>query len=378
MKHDLNIARNSAGFTLVEALIGLGLASAIQLGVNQLFVANSNTYNLLVGQSAMQESGRFALGVISRSVQASGYKGCFSTNADVHKTFLADIPYEFNLDAPIIGYEGEASGWSPNIETRLPKTVGTTDTNVYKSASIGAGTGIDTTTILRSTDIITLNYLPQKRHRLAVAMPTNTADIQTASTQFDFSAEHIAYLHDCEKQTFFRVTGITGDLLKHGTSSDPDGYTNVNSIARFGSFNDQAYVSAITSETYYIAPSTSANNDGRYPMSLWRKAGLAKPTELVDGIEDLQIKYGIDTDNDRVPNRYVNADAVIDFDDVRALRITVVATSINNVDATTSPTHGCTTAIPTPGLQYCKPGTETDGMLRRSFSQTVALRNGRS
>ncbi len=359
-----------SGFTLVEALIGLALSSAIMLGVSQLFVANAKTYNLLAGQSAMQESGRFALGIITRSAQASGYKGCFSTNADTHKTFLADIPYEFNLDQPIIGYEGGSTTWAPNISNSLPSTVGTTDTHVYKSSGIGAGTGIDITTIVNGTDIITLNYLPQKTHRLKIDMPTNTADIQTATQDFDFAAEHIVFIHDCEKQTFFRVSGIAGDLIEHATSVDADGYTNANILARFGAFKSSAYVSAIASETYYVAPSEGTNNSGQNPLSLWRKSGIAPPTELVDGIEDLQIKYGVDTDNDKIPNRYVDAGAVINFDDVRSLRITIVATSINDVDGTSTPTHGC-------GTQYCKPGTATDGLLRRTFSQTVALRNGR-
>ena len=91
---------------------------------------------------------------------------------------------------------------------------------------------------------------------------------------------------------------------------------------------------------------------------------------MVDGIEDLQIKYGVDTDNDKIPNRYVDAGAVINFDDVRSLSVSIVATSIDDVDGTSTPTHGCST-------QYCKPGTATDGLLRRTFSQTVALRNGR-
>ena len=85
-------------------------------------------------------------------------------------------------------------------------------------------------------------------------MPTNTADIQTATQDFDFAAEHIVFIHDCEKQTFFRVSGIAGDLIEHATSVDADGYTNANILARFGAFKSSAYVSAIASETYYVAP----------------------------------------------------------------------------------------------------------------------------
>ena len=100
--------------------------------------------------------------------------------------------------------------------------------------------------------------------------------------------------------------------------------------------------------------------------------GPAAPEELVEGIEDLQIKYGVDTDNDDIPNRYLDADSVIDFDDVLTLRITVVANSVEDVGAKSGPTHGCTGSG---GSQDCQPGETYDGLLRRAFTQTINLRN---
>ena len=66
------------GFSLVELVIALALGSVVTAGVVQLFVANSETHNLLVGQSRMQESARFALDFIGRQVRQAGYRGCFA------------------------------------------------------------------------------------------------------------------------------------------------------------------------------------------------------------------------------------------------------------------------------------------------------------
>ena len=362
------------GFTLIELMIGLAMSSLVILGITQLFVANSQTYNLLSGQSFMQESGRFAIRTILLSGQRAGFKGCFSNNDAVHKTFLADIPYEFDLTTGVIGYEGEAAAWSPDIEAVLPKTVGATDTNVYVAGTTGSGNGIDTSKILRGTDIVTFNYIDRKKHRLAVDMVTSAETLELESTDYDFGVDYMAYIHDCEKGTVFRVTGFDGTLkVEHDGSADADGYTNtLTRLAEFNTFATDAYVSAIVSETYYIQESEGVNRSAVKPMSLWRKSGVDAPVEVIEGIEDLQITYGIDTDNDSIPNKYVDADAVPDFGNVLTVRITVTANSVDDVGANSAPTHGCFSAG---GRQYCRPGEQIDGLLRRSFSQTFVLKN---
>lgn len=362
------------GFTLIELMIGLVLASIIGLGITQFLVANAQTYKFLTGQSRMQESGRFALETLVRSAQMAGYKGCFSTNDKLYKTFLADIPYEFDLATGLIGFEGETTAWVPEIETVLPKTVAGVDTNVYAAGTVGPGSGIDTDSILRKTDIFTVNFITEKKHRLKLDMPTSAEEIEVDTTDFDFANDYMAYIHDCEKGTIFRITGITGaQKIQHSGLVDADGYTNaVNRLAEFNTFETDAFVSAIQSHTYFIAPGEATLNAGNTTMSLWRKVGPAAPEELIEGIEDLQVKYGVDTDNDNIPNRYLDADAVLDFDDVLTLRITVVANSVEDVGGNSGPTHGCTVDG---GSQDCLPGEKFDGLLRRAFTQTIQIKN---
>lgn len=373
MKHSQNRSGHQ-GFTLVEILVGVALSSIVMLGITQLFVANSHTYNLLSGQSFMQESGRFAVKLITRSGQMAGYKGCFSKNEDTHKTFLADIPYEFNIGTGVIGFEGVDENWLPDIEAVLPRTVGGDDFNIYVAGVTGAGNGIDTTKILRGTDIVTFNYIDRKNHRLAVDMVTSDEAIETEDTDYEFGTDYMAFIHDCEKATIFRVTGFDGGLkIEHNANVDADGYTNaLTRLAEFYTFETDAYVSAIVSETYFIGVSEGENKTGQSPMSLWRKTGIEAPEEVVEGIEDLQVKYGIDTDDDDVPNKYVNANEVGDFDRVLTLRITIVANSVDDVNSKTTPTQGC---IAGGGNQYCRPGEGIDGLLRRSFSRTLVLKN---
>lgn len=363
-----------SGLTLVELLIALALASLITVGVSQLFLATSKTNKLLEGQSLIQDAGIFSIEFISRAAQRAGFKGCFSNNDEIYKTFLADIPYEYDISVGLVGYEGETTGWSPDIETILPKTVDDVDTNVYTAGTAGAGNGINTDSIVRGTDIVTFRYISEVSNRLAVAMPTSTEDIDVVTNSFEFGVDHMAYIHDCEKATVFRVTGIDADSdIQHLGTIDPDGYTNsFAKLAEFNTFDTDAYVSAVITKTFFIAPGQSLNAQGNRPLSLWQKVGISAPVEIVEGVEDLQVTYGVDTDSDNVPNRYVDADAVLDFDDVVMIRISVTANSINNVGGTKTPNHGCTSSG---GSQICLSGFNYDGLLRQTFTQTIALRN---
>lgn len=365
---------SQSGFTLIELMIGMLLASIMALGISQFMVGNAQTFKFLGGQARVQESGRFALETLIRSAQMAGYKGCFSSNDEIHKTFLADVPYEFDLTNSLLGYEGETASWDPDIEAVLPKTVSGVDSNLYAAGAVGPGDGIDTDSILRKTDILTVTYINEKKHRLTANMVTSSEDIPVDDTDFDFAVDYMAFIYDCEKGSIFRITGFTaGGDIQHTDVADADGYTNaLTRLAQFNTFETDAYVSAIDSYTFYIAPGEAALNPGNTTMSLWRKIGPAAPEELVEGIEDLQIKYGVDTDGDGIPNRYQDANVVVDFEDVLTLRITVVANSVEDVGGLTGPTHGCTAGG---GSQDCLPGETYDGLLRRTFSQTINLRN---
>ncbi|MCP4048668.1 MAG: hypothetical protein GY732_22045 [Gammaproteobacteria bacterium] len=73
--------------------------------------------------------------------------------------------------------------------------------------------------------------------------------------------------------------------------------------------------------------------------------------ELVEGIENLQILYGEDTDNDDVPNYYVDSASITNMAQAISVRLTVVARTLE-------------TNLTTDG-----------GRITRNFTSTVTLRN---
>jgi type IV pilus assembly protein PilW len=84
--------------------------------------------------------------------------------------------------------------------------------------------------------------------------------------------------------------------------------------------------------------------------------GVMTAQELVEGVEDMQITYGEDTDNDRNANLYVDANGVTNWEKVVNVRINLTVRSA--VD-------GITTSVTSAG----------DWRLRRTFNKSITIRN---
>ena len=64
--------------------------------------------------------------------------------------------------------------------------------------------------------------------------------------------------------------------------------------------------------------------------ALFRKLNNAGAVEVVEGIENLQITIGEDTDDDFVPNYYVDAPSIADLQDAVSVRLSVVARTMES------------------------------------------------
>ena len=363
------------GLSLVELMISLTVGSVITAGIVQLFSANSDTYGVMMGQSRMQESARFSLDFIGRDIYKAGYFGCFSSNEQLHWTAGggdddANIPYEFDLRSGLEGYNASDPdvdrSWDPDLGD-LPTTVGTTNTNVFED-----GTGINTDDIVSGTDVITIRSLLQQDVEARLKQELIGGDdilvVATPSDDFELRIEEgdLAMIHDCEKATIFQVTADLEDddqggtveiVIEHDVDAGEPWDNSFPELAIKNSFGTDAYVSAIETNTYFIAAGEGENNSGDAPLSLWRKSGTTSPVELVEGIENLQILYGVSTsadddDDDLTPNQYVSSIDDVSLKDVVTIRVTVTANSIDDVG-----------------------GSEIDGLIRRAFTQTFMLRN---
>jgi type IV pilus assembly protein PilW len=119
-------------------------------------------------------------------------------------------------------------------------------------------------------------------------------------------------------------------------------------------YQDDAEVMKMVIHTYYL-DTNSAGVPALFRASMGTNASINKE-ELVEGIEDMQLLYGVDTDDDNVVNKYVTSALVPDFSDVVTVRITLTVRTIEDNIAGEVTLEG-------------------DRRLRRKFTTSIAIRN---
>lgn len=332
------------GLSLVELMVALALGAFITIGIVQMFTANQETYRVNIGQARMQENARFAMEFLTAPIRMAGFMGCYSEPEGFFETLAAapnpeagDAAYLIDFGAPIDGHEGRADGtWAPGLAA-LPSD-------------------IDTAGLVPETDVLTIRTTDPRGTRLVTAMTNPQDDITVLELPNGETAQYtqpedLFVISDCQKGTFFQLTSATTAagtiVIKHdagGAAATPG--NDLAGITPDGSLYDvDATVHRVETQIFYVAP-----NAAGIP-ALWRKSGfLGGPVELVEGIESLEVLYGLDTDDDNVPNQYLRRGAIAaaDLADVRTLRISITANSGNDV---------------------------ANGQLSRTFTNTIALRN---
>jgi type IV pilus assembly protein PilW len=183
-----------------------------------------------------------------------------------------------------------------------------------------------------------------------------------------------------------RMAGYWGCLSPSNPNTDIDG-TNNNPAGTVDSIDDGtdtitlkgAYVltptgtcgtPVVTSAAYYTDTSSTITykiNNRVLQQAHGPLNNLTQVIDLVEGIENMQILYGVDTSSDGAPNYYVPANNVTNpnWPKVVSIRISLLAATLDD-NLTTQPqpyTYNGTTTTP------------TDRKIRRVFTSTIALRN---
>ena len=344
-------------FTLLEMLVALGLGSLVTVGIVELLAANQRSHAVLTGQARMQESARHALDFLARSARVSGYVGCARTPPRNTLNGAAGGLFEVDVETAVAAFDGtgstaSADSWTPALDA-LPRRTGRRSVNAF-----GDRNGIDVGALRPGTDVLVFRFVETP---MPLAGPVGPGDDHVAvrSARGGPAQDDFAVVADCAGAALFRVTAVEtlvdGVGLAARSGSDPYDNSPVASLAPpDAGFGNEwsaagATVGRVMTHIYYVAAGAGADNRGVAPWSLWRKSGTGRPAELVQGIEDLQVLLGVDRDGDGVPERYAPP-RVRPSPAVHAVRIAVTA---NGVDVV--------------------PG---EGMIRRTFVQTVAVRNG--
>jgi type IV pilus assembly protein PilW len=130
-------------------------------------------------------------------------------------------------------------------------------------------------------------------------------------------------------------------------------------------FLKDAEVVPVETVIYYVDAAGAPAPQGM--TSLWRKVGERAPEELVQGVERMQIEYGVDLEGDRIVDDYRPAATVANWDRVLSVRIGMLVSSVQEygTDRDERTYQVLNTQVPPP----------RDRRLRDVFTTTVGIRN---
>lgn len=358
----INRTSRMRGFSLLELMVAVTISLLLLMGVVALFISSRASYETTERMSRIQENGRFALDQVTSDMRVAGFNGCargattparqqdFRTNTLVNSA--TDMRWNFNV--PAEGFDATGSSWAPALDA----------TNLNPAPS---PTG----------DVLVLR-IPRREARalqLTVAQATNTAPL-TVGTVAPPPLENgdVAMISDCAARTFFRVTGYAGGQIQHAVVAQSSAGSEVlpGNVTDSLSHRFLAGAEVIPVETmiYYLAPSTTDPTR----MSLWRKAGgLVNSDEIAEGIERLEVQFGVDTTSPRDGrvDQYFSAADVTDWGAVLTAQVALLARSPDAYG--TDRDNQLYTLFAAPTL--IQAGPFNDRNQRKVFSATVAVRN---
>ncbi len=342
--------RIQKGLTLIELMIAMLLGIFLIGGVIQIFLSSKQTYRMQENLSRIQESGRFAMHFIEQDVRMSGSIGCNSQSSIIN-TLTTPVPFLYDFSTAIQGFDATSPTiWTPVINADIISPLG----------------GSDVITIRRSDDqgfTVIAHATPSAG--LTLDATATTANLKAAGYLNNLGANNCmtVVVSNCATAAVFQVSAIAGTVLSHniGGGCEPKNVT-----AELGTTTFKGgQVFPINTISYYVRKRNPLD-PGNQP-SLYRRVGANDPQELVEGIENMQILYGVDTNNDNTPDFYEKADSVLlNWPNVVSIRISLLVVSLDDNVA----------AQPIPYVfNNAPPFTPPDRRIRRVFTSIIALRN---
>ena len=322
--------RRQGGFSLLELLLAAALGALTTAAVAQLFVSNARASVLQTGQARLQESARFALHFLADSARSAGYFGCGpATLADgLGGTWRGDLAQDITAavaGADNVGDADDVSAWELGDRELKP-----------------------------GSDVVLFRRIEGLGHDLAQQFDADSELIiaSSSSPESTPASGQLAVLSACGRLGVLGIESIArrSGLVTLAESVDIEALAPEDVAYGDPAGPAAAVLAPVVSEIYFIGRSRFVNNRGEPGWALWRKAGRAD--EVVSGVNDLQVLYGIDTtpdDGELAPVRYVTGND-IGAGVVRSVWIRVTASSVDAV-------------------------SEDDRPLEQTLSQTVALRN---
>lgn len=347
-------ALRQCGFSLVELMVAIVLGLFLIAGLASLLVSNVRTRSELDRSARQIENGRFATELLSEDIQHAGFIGMSS--GTLAATLTAPCPA--NVAALVATYAPAAA-----------PAIASAPTGVY---GLNAAPGC------------VANYKANTAILVVTRLSTANPVTPTAAT---------ASANDAFMQVSTCPTETTPFAVAKGDGAFPLTQKDCATVAN---------VRRVVQHVYFVSTCNVCSGGGADTIPTLKmmeySGGSMVETPLVDGIEDLQFEYGIDTDGNGSPDCYTSnpssppagefdvalcpaaslPNSVTNWSNVVAVRIHVLARSVDTSGAGWKDTRtydlgwritGAATSASTPV------GPFNDAYKRHAYSAVARLYN---
>nr|WP_321240092.1 PilW family protein [uncultured Tolumonas sp.] len=260
----------TTGYTLIELMIAITLGLILLVGVATIFVQNNRSFNEIDRANQQVENGRYALQIMTDDLSNAGYLAEFNPNLitttptekpDACAVDIADL--KTALPFAIQGYDNQNASDKPSCISDVRDD---TDIIVVRRASNCAIGETDCDTVVAGAPYI---------------------QASTCGSSAELSSSDVT--------NFYKLDTNTANLTLHKKDCNPP--TTAGTVAPYHRF---------LTHIYFIAKNDKPG-DG---IPTLKRAELdqngfnSDPVSLVNGIENMQIEYGIDEDVNGTPKRY--------------------------------------------------------------------------
>lgn len=273
--------RRQAGFSLVELMIALTIGFMIIAGVGYLYLGSRQAFRTQDSLTTIQENARFALQTMSHDIRMAGYMGCGNLS-NITPNIIASAISPLSPATALVVFPSGAGWTAPASITRKP--------------------GTDVLRISRASGGNVTAYTP--------GSSTQPTSVQINANPNNFIQQNdVVLISNCQTADIFAVTNnVTGgSSLSFGIAGGLNTQNKLNNVYSQTAV-PPAQVYKFYQTDYFIGCPTTSYSGGTcsVPWALYQSVN-GVPNPLVDNVENVAYKLGVDTSGTSPPAGVVGA-----------------------------------------------------------------------
>jgi len=337
---DMDITQGNAAFqrglSLIELMISIAIGLLILVALSTLFINQSKTRSELDKSNRMIDNGRYALEVLAGDLRLAGYYGEFTPTSGV-----------------------------PAIPGSLPNPCSTTTTDIAAALQL-AVQGYDASGLASQITSPPCGLTYTANNSLTLNPGSDILVIRRAST-----ATPIAQ-GDAQLDTHYLQSSLCQyDTTLFKIDTNPANFTLRTNSCTAASTTPYAKLRNMLVHVYFVSPNNNPSPADGIPtlkmLELDATSHAFETRPLVEGIEYMQLEYGLDSNNDGVADSYSTAPGTADWPNVVSVKVNLLA---RNTEPTKNFVDSKTYSLGLAGT--VSPG---DAYKRHAYTQFVRIVN---